>query len=257
LKIQIIGIPLRIYRRFSVDQVIENWTRSKAPIELRFLNSTENYRSTITDGLVRSVRKNVADGFSRIIAYPTTHTKLLKREFKFDCRLSLLDFKEDADSITWDFFSSALDDAIDVEVLWDQQVGPKDVRHALFLPPPSFVPANQLKRFWDECDVYDRARIRQAAAVIEDFQREHRKNSAKGQCWMDSDERYFHIDRSRHGRAAAERDGQSPYRFAFLLPSGFHFDVERADDAEFWLTDLFGTRHKAAHLNATCWGQVY
>ena len=107
-----------------------------------------------------------------------------------------------------------------------EKLSPKDVRHALLLPPTVFATTAETSEYWRQCDVYSHARFESAQELLSEVERQHRRPDGQGsRSWLDSRNRRFRIDPSKHGRSQSDRTQRKSFRFCWEVPPGFHYDV--------------------------------
>jgi len=256
MRMQLVGFPLRTYRRIR-DQ-LDAWAESLRPdVDFRPAPSLRETPPFLNESVINLAKANVQDGYVHLVVAVSRDWKRLRDLFTLDCRVILLRAPTQIEDITWEELRQSLEMYIDYEKRWWEAVCPKDVRHALLLPPPSFKPERHLRGFWHVCDVYrDVALIERAQQMLKDVAGCHRRKAAAGQCWIDIGGRRFKNDPSHHGLTIEERAGGRRFRFCMEVPVGFHYDVDRDAGDEFWIYDLSGNRHRTRHANVDPWGMV-
>lgn len=143
-----------------------------------------------------------------------------------------------------------------MDEIWLEKVSPKDLRHALLLPPPIFATTAKTADYWRHCDVYSDERITTAEQLLMEVEKEHRRQDGAGiRSWLDNRKRRYRFDPSRHALSAADRAQRKSYRFCYEIPSGFHYDVTDDAGREFKI-DIGGKVHTLMHCNVTPWGVV-
>lgn len=137
---------------------------------------------------------------------------------------------------------------------WLEKVSPKDLRHALLLPPPVFATNAKTADYWRHCDAYSNERITAAERLLTEVEKEHRKqDSTGGRSWIDSRRRRYRYDPSRHALSLADRAQMKSYRFCYEIPPGFHYDMTDDSGREFKI-EIGGKTHMLTHCNVTPWG---
>ena len=143
-----------------------------------------------------------------------------------------------------------------MDEVWLEKVSPKDLRHALLLPPPVFATTSKTANYWKQCDSYSTERITLAERLLTVVEKEHRRTDGTGvRSWIDNRRRKYRFDPSRHALSPTDRAQRKSFRFCFEIPSGFHYDVTDEAGKEFKI-DIGGKTQKLAHCNVTPWGQV-
>jgi hypothetical protein len=71
-----------------------------------------------------------------------------------------------------------------LDELWLQKVSPKDIRHALLLPPTFFSTNPETDKFWLRCDVYAEEQIPHAERLLLKVEHHHRKPDERGRSIM-------------------------------------------------------------------------
>jgi hypothetical protein len=116
--------------------------------------------------------------------------------------------------------------------------------------------ARTTSEYWHHCDVYSEDRLTGAEKLLEIVEKQHRTPDKQGgRSWLDSRNKRYRMDPSRHGRSEADRTGAKLYRFCFEIPQGFHFDVTE-DSGRLFTVDIENVRHRLQHCNVTPWGRV-
>ena len=143
-----------------------------------------------------------------------------------------------------------------MDEIWLDKFCPKDLRHALLLPPPVFATNRDTAEYWRHCDAYSTDRFPGAEKLLEDVERHHRRSDGQGsRSWLDSRNRRFRFDPARHARSVADRENRKSYRFCYQIPAGFHYDVTE-DSGKAFKIEIDGRSNTLTHCNVTPWGVV-
>lgn len=148
--------------------------------------------------------------------------------------------------------------AVQFERRWCDVVKPRDMNHALLLPPPSFEPARTLHDFWRKCDCYgDASQLTGANNILQSVRANHRRSlSGMGSYWVDEKHRKFTIDRAGHARTTEDRQQLRRFRFCYEVLPGFHYDVVHVRGERFSLNGLQRLHTNIMRGNVDPWGSV-
>lgn len=240
------GIPQNVFRR-SVDAPpkVAGWT-----IRIVAAKSNKVDLSTCWNEVLQSAGSGPDEG-AHLLAWhyrqderPCFYQKLSDRH-----RLIWPEQK-----LVWSYgtkaFETVLQDLLYFEEHWRTQLRPGDHVHALVLPEGVFHPDKRFVDVWKEASrarapSTDLARIR---TKLERFKAEQ-----YARIWKDSNELGFDPHGPRHGETG--RDWQ--WKFTFLLPDGFHYDVKHVKGRSFRLRDRNGyQRTFINYANVTAHGIV-
>jgi hypothetical protein len=262
MKLQLIGMPQAAHRRLKSR--FDEWAETLRPEHTIIATPCRNHHvPAIGKPELNDIRAKVRDGFVHLIVVPVRDWELVHKEFRLDCRTTILRFGDSYEEVTWEQVAELIMKSIAFEKRWLHTICPPDLHHALLLPPPCFEPARKLKGYWEKCDVYGNTELLAVAHdVLQSVSAEHRRrkegqgHGQHGQCWRDCKGRQFTFDPARHAMSPSERAGERRFRFCFQLPVGFHFDVQHEFGTEFTVRDKLGSAYTGRHLNIDPWGSV-
>ena len=257
LRVQLVGMPLRVHRRLSVE-LGDFASRLRPEILLRLVPSSSQSLPDIGRPELEVVRQNIQEGYTHIAVVPSRAQKEVLREFRFDCRVILLDLPGDFIRLPWDVFENCLRVAFDFELRWCDAIRPSDVRSPLLLPEVSFVPEREVVDFWRHCDCYrDASRLTRANNLLQAVRGAHRRSKAGvGAYWVDAGRRQFIVDPSYHATSREERRGLLRFRFCYQVPAGFHYDVTHELGERFSIRGRGEFHDRVLRVNADPWGSI-
>lgn len=255
MKIHLFGLPIRVHRRLRVesgewaDAVPEGHSFMATPLD-------SNEWAPFSESGLDDLAKAVGRGFTHIVIPASRDWKAIGRRFRYDCRIHLARLSQPLSDLTWQTLRDRLHGIAAMDEVWLQKLSPKDIRHALLLPPPIFATNAGTSDYWRHCDVYSEDRFEVAEQLLEKVEREHRRPDGQhGRSWLDARRRRFRVDPSRHGRSVADRNNQKTYRFCYEIPAGFHYDVTADSGRSFEIT-IGGKLVTVTHCNVSPWGAV-
>lgn len=257
LRLQLVGMPLRAHRRLSVE-LREFASRLQPEVLLRAAPSYSESQPDFAKRESEAARLNVQEGYTHLAVVPSRNQKQIQREFRFDCRVILLDLPGDLLRLSWDVLEHALTAAIEFEVQWCGAIKPSDVRSPLLLPEFSFLPERRIGDFWKQCDCYrDRARLTDANNILQAVRSIHRRSkTGVGGYWLDVGRRQFIVDQSYHAPSAEERRELLRFRFCYQVPKGFHYDVTHELGERFSIRGSEGVIDRVSRVNVDPWGSM-
>ena len=148
-------------------------------------------------------------------------------------------------------FTQHIQDILDFEDQWRELIRPSNTRHALILPEPSFQPDSALSTAWSRVQrlVREKDSLERVSAQINAFRRRHYSNSV----WQDRAGLVFDPGSVGHGEAKREWC----WKYTYLVPAQFHFDVRAISNRGFQVRDRSGAVHSfTEYTNIDCHGVV-
>jgi hypothetical protein len=137
------------------------------------------------------------------------------------------------------------------ESRWRRSLRPLDVRHPLILPESGFVPIERVRDSWKRAASVtsshdDLARV---ASMLQDFAISHYRSGV----WRDVRQLVFDPGGARHGIVKTP----TRWKFTYLIPENFHFDVKHESGRRFALRDASGRSHYfEQYTNVDCHGTL-
>ncbi len=216
-----------------------------------------NEFAPLSEAELREIQGGVDEGFTHIVIPANRSWAQVKNLFRFDCRIHIARLREPLKDLTWPILQENLHRIVRMDEAWLDNFSPKDLRHALLLPPSIFETEKTTAAYWNECDVYSADRFERAERLLAEVERLHRRPDGSGKrSWRDSRGRRFRFDPSMHGRSEANRGGLKSFRFCFEVPGWFHYDVQHEDGA-FFQIEINGRLESVKHCNTNPWGRVW
>jgi len=254
MKVHLFGLPMRIHRRLKEES--SNWQQAvPAPHAFRPTPISSNSFDISASELDELV-KAVSEGFTHIVIPGNRDWQEIKRRLQFDCRIHLAKLREPIRDLKWPILQKSLHAVAQMDEVWLKRLSPTDLRHPLLLPPPVFATNRQTAEYWRHCDVYTQERFPSAERLLGEVKKHHwRPDKQRDWSWLDSANRRYRIDPSRHGLSQTDRAGAKSYRFCFEIPAGFHYDVTH-DSARTLNIPIDGRTQIVDHCNVTPWGNV-
>lgn len=255
MKFHLFGLPLNTHRRLKQES--SNW-RDAVPSAHSF-RATPIFSNAIgpaTESELSELINGVNEGFTHIIIPANRDWGDIEKRLRFDCRVHSVKLRQPLKDLTWSILRENLQRIASMDEEWIERVSPKDLRHALLLPPPVFATNSRTANYWKRCDVYKIENIAGAEQLLVEVEREHRRPDNGGaRSWLDDCRRRYRFDPSRHGLSPADRARMKSFRFCFEIPAGFHYDMTDDLGRGFEL-NINGKIHRLAHCNVTPWGQI-
>jgi hypothetical protein len=256
MKIHLFGLPLSLHRRLKeessdwVDIVPAGHSFRATPI---FSNDLGPFTAAELEELCRGV----SDGFTHVVLPANRNWGTIRKRLQFDCRIHLARLRQPLRDLTLDILKEALRTVATIDGVWLDKFCPKDLRHALLLPPPIFATNRETAEYWRHCDAYSIDRFASAEKLLEQVERYHRRPDGQsgGRSWLDSRSRRYRIDPARHGRSTADREKRKSYRFCYEVPPGFHYDLTE-DSGKPFKIEIEDRDQTLTHCNVTPWGVV-
>lgn len=255
MRVHLFGLPISTHRRLRSESV--DWKDAvPTPHVFRATPLSTNDQSVVTEGELEEVVRAVGEGFTHIIMAGNRNWKKVQDRLQFDCRVHIAKLWEPIKDISWELLRGRLHTAVAIDEVWLDKVSPRDLRHALLLPPTIFATTRNTDRYWNRCDVYVEERIPEAEALLSVVEKEHRRpDSTGGRSWLDDKKLRYKFDPSKHASSKAARDGAKEFRFCYEVIPGFHFDVRDERGGAFPM-QIGGKMTKVHHCNITPWGHV-
>ena len=255
MKIHLFGLPLSIHRRLKEESA--GWTEAVPDgHEFRATPISSNEMGPITKAELDELFKSVGEGFTHIVIPANRNWDAIRKGLQFDCRIHLARLRQRLRDLTWQILKDSLHSIAGMDEVWLDKFCPKDLRHALLLPPPVFATNRETAEYWRHCDAYSADRFRSAEKLLENVERHHRRPDGQGsRSWLDSRNRRYRFDPARHGRSDADRQKRKSYRFCYEIPVGFHYDVTD-DSGRSFMIEIDGRSYTLTHCNVTPWGDV-
>jgi len=255
MKVHLFGLPKSAHIRLKAES--HDWSDAvPAPHEFRSTPILSNELGRVSGSEIRELVKAAGEGFNHLVLAGVREWGKVYSHFQFDCRVHLLRLSGSIRDIEWIVLREYLRTVISIDEVWLTKLSPRDLRHALLLPPVVFVTNRDTDNFWGKCDVYSPERITHGEKVLADVEKHHRRPDSKGvKSWLDNRNRRYQFDHSKHARSQADRAGAKSYRFCFEVPAGFHYDVTD-DSGRFFVIETNGRSHRVDHFNVTPWGTV-
>jgi hypothetical protein len=255
MKVHLFGLPLSLHRRLKEES--SNWHGALPDGHtFRATPTNSNSMGPFSEPELRELVEAVSEGFTHIVIPANRDWAEIKRRLQFDCRIHLARLRQPLRDLTWAILQENLHAIAKMDEMWLEKLSPKNVRHALLLPPTVFATTARTSEYWRHCDVYSHARFESAQELLSEVERQHRRPDRQGiRSWLDSRNRRFRIDPSKHGRSQSDRKQRKSFRFCWEVPPGFHYDV--MDDSEkAFKIDIDGRSVTLLHCNITPWGNV-
>lgn len=255
MKVHLFGLPLSLHRRLKEES--SNWYEA-LPAGHTF-RATPNYSNSMgpfPEPELRELIDAVGDGFTHIIIPANRDWTEIKKRLQFDCRIHLARLRQPLKDLTWPILQDNLHSIAKMDEVWLEKLSPKDVRHALLLPPTVFATNARTSGYWHHCDVYSIDRFASAEELLSEVERQHRRADGQGKrSWLDSRNRRYEIDLSWHARSKYDRAQRKSFRFCWEVPPGFHYDVTDDLKRDFKIV-IDGRLETLRHCNITPWGYV-
>jgi hypothetical protein len=255
MKIHLFGLPISLHRRLK-EASLEWVDAVPAGHEFRATPIASNEMGPFPQGELDELFKGLGDGFTHIVIPASRNWDMIRKRLQFDCRIHIARLRQPLRDLTWDILKDALHAIATMDEVWLDKFCPKDLRHALLLPPPVFATNRDTAEYWRHCDAYSTDRFPVAEKLLEDVERHHRRSDGQGsRSWLDSRNRRFRFDPARHARSVADRENRKSYRFCCEIPPGFHYDVTE-DSGKAFRIKIDGRWDTLTHCNVTPWGIV-
>ena len=255
MKLHLFGLPVSLHRRLKEES--SNWHKAlPAGHTFRATPITSNSIAQFSEPEVRELIDAVGDGFTHIVIPANRDWAEIRRRLQFDCRIHLARLRQPLKDLTWPILQENLHSIAKMDEVWLEKLSPKDVRHALLLPPTVFATNARTSEYWRYCDVYSTARFASAEELLSEVERQHRRPDGQGnRSWLDNRNRRYRIDPSKHGLSESDRAQRKSFRFCWEVPPGFHYDV-MDDSKRAFKIDIDGRSETVLHCNITPWGHV-
>jgi hypothetical protein len=255
MKVHLFGLPMSIHRRLKEESC--NW-KDAVPLGhgFRATPSASNSLGKFSESELQEVVHGVGDGFTHIVIPANRDWQEIKKRLQFDCRIHLARLREPLRDLTWEILRESLHNITKMDERWLDRLSPKDLRHALLLPPTIFATNKATAEYWHRCDVYATERFESAVQLLATVEQHHRRPDDTGiRSWLDNRSRRYRFDPSSHARSHSDRTRRKAFRFCYEIPPGFHYDVTDNSGRSFKI-DIDGRSITVAHCNVTPWGHV-
>ncbi len=255
MKIHLFGLPKSAHNRLRYES--GSWANAvPAPHEFRSTPILSNDLGNLRQSDIEELAKAVGEGFTHVILAAVRNWREISSRLQFDCRMHIARLAEPVRDVTWPVIQSYIQAAIALDQIWLEKFCPRDLRHALLLPPSVFATNRSTAKYWEQCDVYSQERFAIAERLLVDVERHHRRPDEQGgRSWLDERRRRFRVDLARHARSQADRAHLKSFRFCFEVPPGFHYDV--SDDlGKTFVVEIDGRSERVQHCNISPWGHV-
>lgn len=255
MKLHLFGLPLSLHRRLKEES--SEWREALPAGHLfRATPINSNSMGPFSESELCELIDAVGDGFTHIVIPANRDWAEISRRLRFDCRIHLARLRQPLKDLSWPILQENLHGIVNMDQLWLEKLSPKDVRHALLLPPTVFATNARTAEYWRYCDVYAIERFASAEELLSEVERQHRRPDGQGnRSWLDSRNRRYKIDLSKHARSEQDRAQRKSFRFCWEVPPGFHYDVTHDTNRAFKIV-IDGRLETLLHCNITPWGNI-
>jgi hypothetical protein len=255
MKVHLFGLPVSIHRRLKDESL--NWHEALPPGHtFRATPISSNSLGPFSEPELRELVNGMGEGFTHIVIPANRDWAEIRRRLQFDCRIHLARLRQPLRDLTWQILQENLHRITKMDEVWLYKVAPKDLRHALLLPPTVFATNTRTSEYWSHCDVYSIERFVSAEQLLAEVEQHYRRPDRNGgRSWLDNCSRRYRIDPSKHGRSHFDRAQRKSFRFCYEVPPGFHYDVTE-DSGKAFKIDIDGRSQTLTHCNVTPWGQI-
>ncbi len=242
------GVPRPVFNRHRLySPALKGWEIAVFPAQHR---RSADLRTCWSD--VMSAADGANEEGVHILAFHFSvdqHSRF-ESELRDRHRLIWMD-RQSLTSYGTDSFTQTLQTRADFEMRWRCELRPRSARSGLVLPESSFTPVAAAK-IWQ--------RVRRVTATHDDvgtiaaLTRHFRQRHWKRRLWRDARDLEFDPFGAKHARA----ETGMRWKFTYLVPLGFHFDVKhRRRQADITVTDANGKVHRfGSYTNVDCHGFV-
>jgi hypothetical protein len=151
------------------------------------------------------------------------------------------------------FAINSINEVLAAEEEWCDFVKPHDVISPLLLPEKQFEARGEHRNLWNHARAGDLPRIHAFPKKIEAFRQSHlRKRDDQKKVWIDEVDHIF----DWHGQLHAVAHPPSCWKFSYLIPTGFHFDVTSTRSSSCIMTGVDEIIYKAPYLNIDPHGHI-
>jgi len=255
MKVHLFGLPKSAHIRLKDESC--NWTDAvPSPHEFRSTPILSNRLGEVSNSEIDELAKSVGEGFNHLVLAGVRKWEKFYSRLHFDCRIHLARIGEPLRDLKWPSLQEHLHAVVAMDEVWLRKLSPTDLRHALLLPPIIFATNRDTANFWQQCDVYRQELFASGERLLAEVEKHHRRPDANGvRSWLDSRNRRYRFDHSKHRPSQADRAGEKSYRFCFEIPTGFHYDVTD-DRGKTFTIAVEGRSQSVTHCNVTPWGRV-
>ena len=255
MKVHLFGLPISLHRRLKEES--SGWAEA-VPLahEFRATPISSNEMGPFKQADLDELFKGVAEGFTHVVIPASRNWDSIRKRLRFDCRIHLARLRQPIRDLTWQILKDALHAMATMDEVWLDKFCPKDLRDPLLLPPPVFTTHPETADYWSHCDAYSTDQFPAAERLLGEVDRLHRRPDGLGsRSWLDSRNRRYRVDPTRHARSAADRDNRKSFRFCYEIPAGFHYDMTE-DSGRSFQVEIQGRSQTLTHCNVTPWGFV-
>jgi len=241
----IAGIPSPVFNRNKGYKIeIEDWVIESIPSRA----PKQGNLGTCWDEVMEFARRNMADGVHIVAFHPKqSDHSIFARRLKDQYRMVWVD-EETIRMYGTKAFTTVIERLIHFEEKWRAELKPQGLSDPHLLPEPSFKPLN-CETLW--------GRIRNIHVESGDLEKvvtlkaEFRKNHYHRGYWRDARDLCFQVAPERHGGFFETS------KFTFVVPVGFHYNVNDVRGRRFTVNDWTGTPHKFRdYTNVDCHGGI-
>jgi len=255
MKVHLFGLPKSAHIRLRNES--REWSDAvPEPHDFRSTPILSNELGQVSKSEIDELAKAVGEGFNHIVLAGVREWKKVYSHLRLTAEFTSRGCAKPIRDLGWPLLRQQLRAVVSMDELWLRKLSPTDLRHALLLPPMVFATNHDTADFWQRCDVYAQELFGSAEQLLGYIEKHHRRPDERGgRSWLDSRNRRYRFDATRHGRSPADRAGVKSYRFCFEIPPGFHYDV--CDDSGRTFTiAIDGCSQTVTHCNVTPWGKV-
>jgi hypothetical protein len=91
---------------------------------------------------------------------------------------------------------------------WLDKFCPRDLRHALLLPPPVFLTFRETAEYRRHCDTYSTDKFAAAEKLLDVEYHHRRPDGQVGRSWLDARNGRYRFDPARHARSVVDRENR-------------------------------------------------
>lgn len=240
----IAGIPQSVVRRNKGFQPsLPGWT-----IRFEHARSHRPDLGTCWDQVLATADASSKDG-AHILAYhqPESERPGFERDVKSKHRL-VWHNKGEVALYGSEGYTTLVSEIARFELDWRTRVRPQSTASPLILPEPTFTPYKGLEPLWKRSGALTMTHdaIDRIETLVRAFRARHYQNGA----WRDRRDLLFSVG-TGHGRA----ERPSRWKFTFLVPEDFHYDIKHSRGTEFVIGDADNkTRRFRRYTNVDCHG---
>ena len=176
MKVHLFGLPLSIHRRLKEES--SNWHEA-LPLGHAFRATpiSSNSIGQFSEPELNELVEAVGDGFTHIVIPANRDWAEIRRRLQFDCRIHLARLRQPLRDLTWPILQQNLHNIAKMDEVWLEKLSPKDLRHALLLPPTVFATNARTSEYWRHCDVYSTERFSSAEQLLSEVEHHQDRKS--------------------------------------------------------------------------------